>query len=114
MASSPSDELHPPIDRPEYVRTTGFAFGPRANFIVTFNQALQPLNPAFPPNWSFVFQNSSWIAQGASISGVSAFVTTVLGAPAPGPDRTTYLATPADVKALDDGADALPFADQPF
>jgi hypothetical protein len=114
-AGLPSDdEPEPPIDRPEYVSATGLAFGPNANFIIRFNQPLQ-FNPAgFPPNWQIVFEGRTWNAFSARLTGVNAFIGTTQGNPDPGPNRVTYLATPPNVKALDDAAETLPFADEPF
>lgn len=91
-----------------------FGFGLLRTFTIRFNQPLMPSPPFLPPNWLCYYASRSWNPFGGSISGVNVFVSCNQGDPDPGADRVSYLATPPNVRALDDAAAALPFSDFPI
>lgn len=81
---------------------------------VDFNQLLE-VNPACAlANWFMVWGGFSWRATSCQASSRFVNMRVAVGIPVPGVNRVSYLATPPDVKALDDGAEALPFLDFPM
>lgn len=106
-------EPPPPVDRPEPIFARSFVvFGTR--FVqINFNQLLVA-GPGSIGNWFPVIGGFSFLPTAVTIASTFVSLRVSPGIPVGGPDRVTYFASPPNVKALDDGADSLPFDDFPI